>query len=165
MNGFIKAILPVEDVAEINIETLETPRIVVAGKYLPGPIRSLERLIVLTEQDQRLDGTAQSSRGLFLVLHEVVQFDGFFVVFDGGTVVSAGVKGVGLCPQAESQTFFVAQFRPDQDGGFREVHGLARVDANPLDNQLSEALDNFVAKQCSMASEKLEASRLSFELR
>src|SRR5216683_1097083 len=54
-DGFIEAILPVKDVAEIDFETCETPRIVETCEDFSGPSRSFERLIVLTQQDQRLD--------------------------------------------------------------------------------------------------------------
>jgi hypothetical protein len=79
------------------------------------------------------------------------------VVFDSRSVVSASVEGVSLCPEAESQGFFPPQSPPDQNSCFREVHGLARVDANPLNNQLSQSFNNLDAQKGPVASEKLQA--------
>ena len=158
-NSFLETILAVKDVAEIDVETCETPSVVETCEYLPGASRSFEGLIVLTKQNQRLDGTAQSSRSFLFDFKLFVKSDGLFVVLDGRGVVSAGVKGVRLCSQPESQALFPSQFPSDQDGRFRQAHSLACVDANPLNDESSQVLDNFAANQAPMASEKLSARR------
>src|SRR6202795_2351263 len=48
-NSLLEAILAVKDVAKIDIETCETPRVVETGEDSSGPIGSFERFIVLTQ--------------------------------------------------------------------------------------------------------------------
>jgi hypothetical protein len=112
-DGFLETILAVKDVAEVDFKPRETPRVVETGEDFLGAVCRFEGFIVLTQQDERLDGTAQSARGLFLDLRRIVQFDGLFVMFDRRGVISAGVERISLGAQTQSQTFVAAQPLPD----------------------------------------------------
>ena len=95
-NGFFEAILAMEDISDVVFESGDAAGFAQALEDFAGAIGSFEGFIVFPKQNERLDGTAESARGLFFDVQGFVEYDGLFVVFDGGGAVTAGVEGVGF---------------------------------------------------------------------
>src|SRR5882724_7099924 len=161
---FLESVLTVIDVAYVYFQTGQTPGIIETRKDHPGTLRSMKRPVVFTEEDQGLDRASERSCGFILIFQRFVKLESLFVVLDRPGVVSAGIEGVCLGPQPESQAFLAPQFLPDQNGCFREVQRLARVHAYSLNDQFCQPLDNFAACKGRVTSEKLPTRRICLEL-
>jgi hypothetical protein len=163
-NSFLKAILAVKNVAEIDIETRETPSVVEAREDVSGPIDSFEGFIVLTKEDQRLDRTAESAGGLSPVAEGFIYFEGLLVMLDGGAIVATGVESIGFSAEAESDVFFSAQPAADQNSGFGKVQRLAGVDSNSFEDQIGELVYDLAADQCFVTRQKCAAILLVLKM-
>src|SRR5258708_29331090 len=84
---FFKPILAVVDVAEIDFQSGQAPGIIEADKYLAGTLRGLKRLVILTDQDHRLNGTAQSPRCLVPIAKRFVELESLLMVRNGRAVI------------------------------------------------------------------------------
>ena len=69
---FFKAVLPVIDVADVDLQPGKPPRVIQPRKYFSGPFRGVERLVIFPEQDERLNGGAQSAGSLFPIAQRLV---------------------------------------------------------------------------------------------
>src|SRR5258707_4869951 len=161
---FLESVLTVMNVAQVYLQTGQTPGIIETRKDPPGTLRSMKRPVVFTEEDQGLDRATERSCGFILIFQRFVKLESLFVVLDRPGVVSAGIEGVCLGPHPESQAFLAPQFIPDQNGCFREVQRLARVHAYSLNDQFCQPLDNFAACKRRVTREKLPTRRIGLSL-
>src|SRR5207302_4956759 len=164
-DGFFKTILPVIDVADVDFQPRETPLVIDTSEYLSGAFRSLKRLIVFAKQDQRLDGSAQSTRRLFPIGKRFIQPVSLLVKFDGRPVIARGVQSVCLGAQTQSQSIFALQASSDKDGRLREVQGFLRADTDSFNDQFGKLLDSCFMNQAAMTRQELTTSGLRRELR
>jgi hypothetical protein len=63
-DGFLKPILAVIDVPDVDFQSRKAPLVIEAREYSSGAFCGLKRLIVFTQQNQWLDGSTQSARSL-----------------------------------------------------------------------------------------------------
>ena len=107
--GFFESVLAMEDIPDIILETRDAPRLAHLRKDLPRALRSLEGPVVLSQQNQRLDGTAQRARGFFPDFQGLVEFNSLLVMFDRCAVIATGIERVGSCSQSQRHVFLPAQ--------------------------------------------------------
>src|SRR5246127_355001 len=112
--GFFESVLAMEDIPDIILETRDAPRLAHLRKDLPGALRSLEGPVVLSQQNQRLDGTAQRARGFFPDFQGFVQSNGLLVVLDRRAVMATGIERVGPRSQSQRHVFLPAQLSSDR---------------------------------------------------
>jgi len=101
---FLESILAVIDVANIDFQTGEAPRVIQARKISPGAFRGLKRHVVLTSENHRLDRAAQSYRSFVPIAQRFVKAKRLLMVLDGGAIIARGIQSVGFCSQGKRQS-------------------------------------------------------------
>jgi len=99
VQGFFESVLAMENIPDIILETGDAPRFAKLCENLPGAQGSLEGLVVFSQQNQRLDGTAQRAPGFFPDFQGLVEFNRLLVMLNRRAVIAAGIERVGPRPQ------------------------------------------------------------------
>jgi len=83
------------------------------------------------------------------------------MVLDCGSIITRGIESVCLCAQAKRQRLLPAQAFRDEHGGLSQVERFLRANADFLDDELCELLDNLIADQLLVLRKKFAARRFA----
>ena len=107
--GFFEAVLAVKNVAGIDFQARKAPGLVEPREDVSGAPPRGGGPVVLSHEDERLDGTAQGARCFLPVLKRLVDLNGPLVVRDGRPIVTARVERIGHGAEAERNGLFSAE--------------------------------------------------------
>ena len=126
-------------------------------------LRSLKRALVFSQEDERLNRTAQRARGFLGFTKGFIEFKGFFVMLDGGAILAGSIQGVRFGPQRERSRFFPAKPEGDEQARVGKAEGFLRVHTDFLEHQIRELFYDFGAEKCLVARKKPTAKRLCYQ--
>ena len=124
---FLKTVLPVVNVPHIDLNV--RPAFVVAQfpEDFLGLFRRGKRLIVFSQQNERLDGGNQRARFFFGIFDFPKNLQGFVVEFQSLFVFAQHVQRVGLRTQTAPQSLRIVQTPRNHDADFAQMQRLARI--------------------------------------
>ena len=155
--GIVEAVLPVVDVADIDVEPGEPPGISFSGEDLPRPLRRGECAVVLAQQKHRLDRSAKRACHFVTLAYRLEPGDGLFVKIDRSRVFAAGIQNIRLRSQRAGQGLFIVELAGNGESGFSQAQGPLNVHADLLAYLVSELGDDFRLEQGRVLRNEIRA--------
>src|ERR1700733_2654705 len=106
---FCKAILAMENIADIYFQARQPPWKIQARENIASAFGCVEGADIFTEQNQRLNGRAESSSGFIPFFQFSKQIEGALVMFRGGAIIARGIERICFRAKAEREGSLVVQ--------------------------------------------------------
>ncbi len=151
---FGKPVLPVHQVADRVVEPCQAKHVALIGEELASALTRLERLVVASEQQQRLHAGAERP-GQFRPIADALEGGNCPGVEIGGVLIAATDReGVRRRTQRKRDEVFVADAFGHAVSALRESERAAEVDAQLVTRAIEQALGQQDVDQAGMAREE-----------
>ena len=129
--AFLKAVLAVVDVAEIDFDVREALAVAELRENLFGAFGGFKRLVVTPQQDQRLNGRNERATFLGGVADPAKNLESLLVEDQSLAIVAEDADTVALGSQGTAEYFLAAKATGDDDGRLNERERLLGINTQP----------------------------------
>src|SRR5947209_4597277 len=109
-----KAILAMVDIAEVDLQTGEAPKVSAGLKDTPRFLGGGKGFVVLAKQKVRLNGSAERARQFIVIAQGDIDIGGAAMVFDGELMFANPIQRVGFAAESVGQGLRVVEALGDR---------------------------------------------------
>src|SRR5205823_3139417 len=134
-----EAILAMVDIAEVDLQTGEAPKVSAGLKDTPRFLGGGKGFVVLAKQKVRLNGSAERARQFIVIAQGDINIGGAAVILNGELVFANAIQCVGFAAESVGQGLRVVEALGDRQAAFGEGQRLRRIGAKLAQHKIFEA--------------------------